>query len=154
LLPNIAARGKFSLVRTTSTSTGTPPRGRLVCAAVHDGGEDANGKTTGYPPNFGSILAAPRIGRIARIYLAGADRWVTASADFGIRRRLVGQGVRSFMLSCAETGEVSIGTQAARRPTPRGEDRRGMLRELDALRRARETELANWDGVYRRYIPC
>lgn len=64
LLPKLAGRSdRFSVVRTNvNFNGGHRPAGSigLSGAIANDGGEDANGKTTGYPPSFGAILARHR----------------------------------------------------------------------------------------------
>ena len=64
LLPKLAARSdRFSLVRTNTSFTGSHrPAGSigLTGSVATDGGEDAKGSPSGYPPNFGSILARHR----------------------------------------------------------------------------------------------
>ena len=159
LLPNVAARNhKFSLVRTNiNFNGGHRPAGSigLTGAVANDGGEDANGKTTGYPPNFGSILARHRgPGALPGfISLARGPVGDGVGPILGYGGGSWGKAYDPFMLHCAETGEVSIPElKLLDGLTPaRLEDRRTMLRELDALRRrADESDLANWDGVYQR----
>ncbi len=159
LLPQIAARNdKFSLVRTNvNFNGGHRPAGSigLTGAVANDGGEDANGKTTGYPPNFGSILARHRgPGALPGfISLARGPVGDGVGPILGYGGGSWGKAYDPFMLHCAETGAVSIPElKLLDGLTPsRLEDRRAMLRELDALRRrADQTELDNWDGVYGR----
>ena len=89
LLPRLARRSdRFSLVRTNiNFNGGHRPAGSIgLCGAIaNDGGEDANGRTTGYPPSFGAILAD-----IAAHSLSPASsrwpaaRWETESAPFSV----------------------------------------------------------------------
>jgi len=159
LLPNVAARShKFSLVRTNvNFNGGHRPAGSigLTGAIANDGGEDANGKPTGYPPNFGSILARHRgAGDLPGfISLARGPVGDGVGPILGYGGGSWGKGWDPFMLHCSEMGEVSIPElKLLDGLTPaRLEDRRTVLRELDALRRKEEgDQLSQWDGVYQR----
>jgi len=159
LLPNVASRShKFSLVRTNvNFNGGHRPAGSigLTGAIANDGGEDANGKPTGYPPNFGSILARHRgAGDLPGfISLARGPVGDGVGPILGYGGGSWGKAWDPFMLHCSEMGEVSIPElKLLDGLTPaRLEDRRTVLRELDALRRKEEgDQLSQWDGVYQR----
>lgn len=159
LLPNCAARSnQFSLVRTNiNFNGGHRPAGSIgLCGAVaNDGGEDANGKTTGYPPNFGSILARHRgPGSLPGfISLARGPVGDGVGPILGYGGGSWGKAYDPFMLHCSEAGEVSIPElKLLDGLTPaRLEDRRTILRDLDEFRRRTDQlSLDQWDGAYGR----
>lgn len=158
LLPRLATRSdRFSLVRTNvNFNGGHRPAGSigLTGSVASDGGEDAGGKPGNYPPNFGSILARHRgssdlppfislargpIGDgVGPIYGHGGGQW--------------GRGYDPFMVSCSESGAVSIPElKLADGLTPaRLTDRRAVLQELDRVRRSVDTAAFDqWDNVYK-----
>jgi len=159
LLPKLAARGdRFSVVRTNiNFNGGHRPAGSigLSGAVATDGGEDRNGKPTGYPPNFGSVLARNR----GSAQLPGFISLARGPVGDGVGPILGYGGGRwgkrfdPFMLSCSEAGEVSIPElKLLDGLTPaRLEDRRRMLSELDRVRRGIDPAgVDKWDAVYQK----
>jgi hypothetical protein len=159
LLPKLAERNdRYSLIRTNiNFDGGHRPAGSigLTGAVASDGGEGKGGKTTGYPPNFGSILARHRGpgGLPGFISLARGPVGDGDGRIFGYGGGKWGKRYDPFMLSCNETGEVSIpelklldGLTPARLT-----DRRLVLKELDHIRRRGDTpEFDQWDNVFQR----
>jgi len=159
LLPKLSARSdRFSLVRTNiNYDGGHRPAGSigLTGAVATDGGESGGGATTGYPPNFGSILARTRgAGNLPGfISLARGPVGDGVGPILGYGGGKWGKAHDPFMLSCSPTGDVSIPElKLLDGLTPaRLEDRRSVLEELDRVRRGVEAAPARqWDTVFDR----
>lgn len=159
LLPKMAARShRYSVIRSNiNYNGGHRPAGsiQLTGAVATDGGEDRGGAATGYPPNYGSVLARHR----GAAELPGFISLARGPVGDGVGPILGYGGGKwgkrhdPFMLSCSETGEVSIpGTKLMDGLSPlRLADRRGMLRELDRIRKQVDTaQFDQWDSTYRR----
>ena len=159
LLPKLAERNdRYSLIRTNINFDGNHRQAGsigLTGAVASDGGEGKGGKTTGYPPNFGSILARHRRpgGLPGFISLARGPVGDGVGPILGYGGGKWGKRYDPFMLSCNETGEVSIpelklldGLTPARLA-----DRRLVLKELDHIRRRGDIpEFDQWENVYQR----
>jgi hypothetical protein len=159
LLPKLAQRSNlFSLVRTNvNFNGGHRPAGSigLTGALANDGGEDANGRTTGYPPSFGAILARHRGSQPLPSYISLARGPVGDGVG-----PLLGQGGGSwgkaydpFQLSCSDAGNVSIPELKLLDGLSLGrlEHRRSLLANLDQVRRnAADRESDPWSNAYAR----
>ncbi|REK36852.1 MAG: DUF1501 domain-containing protein [Planctomycetota bacterium] len=159
LLPKLAAGSdQFSVIRTNvNFDGGHRPAGSIALtgAVAPDGGEDRGGKPGQYPPNFGSILARHRgEGELPGfVSLARGPIGDGVGPIFGYGGGKWGKGHDPFMLSCSESGEVSI--PALELPEglspPRLTDRRAVLEALDESRRTLESpESSRWDAIHRR----
>ncbi|MCH7688098.1 MAG: DUF1501 domain-containing protein [Planctomycetes bacterium] len=159
LLPRLAAcSDRFSLIRTNiNFNGGHRPAGSigLTGSVATDGGEDRSGSSTGYPPNFGSILARHRStrGLPGFISLARGPVGDGVGPILGYGGGRWGKRFDPFMVSCSEQGEVSIpqlklldGLSPARLT-----DRKNVLKELDRIRSTVDTsQFDKWDSVYQQ----
>ncbi len=159
LLPKLAERSdRFSLIRTNiNFNGGHRPAGSigLTGAVATDGGEDKAGTETGYPPNFGAIIARHRgSGELPGfVSLARGPVGDGVGPILGYGGGKWGKAHDPFMLSCSERGKVSIpelklldGLNPARLT-----DRRFVLKQLDRLRRTVDSDrFQQWDSTYKR----
>ncbi len=159
LLPEMASLSdRFSVIRTNiNYNGGHRPAGsiQLTGSVASDGGEDRGGSELGYPPNFGSIVARHRGGAELPGFISLARGPVGDGVGpiLGYGGGKWGKGHDPFMLSCNESGAVSIpGTKLLDGLSPmRLSDRRTVLAELDRIRRNVETsKFDQWDGTYQR----
>ena len=143
LLPKLAARSdRFSLVRTNTNFTGSHrPAGSigLTGSVATDGGEDAKGSPSGYPPNFGSILARHReVGDLPGFISVGRNHPGDGNGvSLGYGGGKWGMRHDPFLVSCSKSSQVSLpslelleGLTSARLT-----GRRSLLNELDSDRR-------------------
>jgi len=159
LLPRLAQRSdRFSLVRTNvNFNGGHRPAGSIgLCGALaNDGGEDANGRTTGYPPSFGAVLARHRGPQPLPGFISLARGPVGDGVGplLGFGGGSWGKAHDPFMLSCADDGTVSIPELRLLDGLSIGrlEHRRTLLTELDEVRRSADARNADpWSSVYGR----
>jgi len=159
LLPRLAQRSdRFSLVRTNiNFNGGHRPAGSIgLCGAIaNDGGEDANGRTTGYPPSFGAILARHRGPQPLPGFVSLARGPVGDGVGplLGYGGGSWGKAYDPFMVSCSDTGSVSIPELKLLDGLSIGrlEHRRTLLTELDQVRRRAEArESTQWTNAYGR----
>jgi hypothetical protein len=157
LLPKLAARSdRFSVVRTNvNFNGGHRPAGSigLTGAIANDGGEDANGKTTGYPPSFGAILARHRGARPLPGFISLAQGPIGDGVGplLGAGGGAWGKAYDPFMLSCSDKGAVSIPELRLLDGLSLGrlEHRRTLLEGLDRIRRRADARQNNlWDVSY------
>jgi hypothetical protein len=159
LLPKLAERSdRFSLVRTNvNFNGGHRPAGSigLTGAVASDGGEDANGRRTGYPPSFGAIVARHRGPQPLPGFISLARGPVGDGVGplFGQGGGSWGKAYDPFLLSCSDGGLVSVPELKLLDGLSIGrlEHRRTLLGELDQVRRqaeARESDL--WSNAYGR----
>jgi hypothetical protein len=152
LLPKLAARShRFSLVRTNVNHHG----GHREAGSIGLTGIDRAVGDEDYPPNFGSILARhrPQGGLPSFISLARGPIGDGVGPVQGYGGGVWGKAYDPFMVSCSETGEVSIpslnlldGLSANRLG-----DRRLLLGEFDHLRRRVDSSnLLEWDHAFER----
>jgi len=159
LLPQMAARSdKYSVIRSNiNYNGGHRPAGsiQLTGTEATDGGEDRGGSELGYSPNFGSVIARHRgSGELPGfVSLARGPVGDGVGPILGYGGGRWGKGHDPFMLSCNESGAVSIpGTKLLDGLTPmRLADRRSVLEELDQIRRKVDAaKFEQWDATYRR----
>jgi hypothetical protein len=159
LLPKLAERSdRFSLIRTNiNYNGGHRPAGSigLTGAVATDGGEDKKGSPTGYPPNFGSIVARHRgVGDLPGFISLGRNHPGDGNGiSLGYGGGKWGKLYDPFLVSCAETGKVSLpGMKLLDGLTPaRLTDRRGVLEELDRARRRLDSpKFQQWDNLYQQ----
>lgn len=159
LLPRLAARSnRFSVVRSNiNYNGGHRPAGSIAwtCAKASDGGEDGNGKPSGYPPNLGSIVARSRGARELPPFISLARGPVGDGVGpcLGYGGGAWGSRYDPFMVECSKMGQVSIPElRLLEGLSPlRLDDRRHLLGHLDEARRALDrSELEQWDGVHQR----
>ena len=163
LLPRLAQRSdRFSLVRTNiNFNGGHRPAGSIgLCGAIaNDGGEDANGRTTGYPPSFGAILAQHRGPQPLPGFVSLARGPVGDGVGplLGYGGGSWGKAYDPFMVSCSDTGSVSIPELKLLDGLSIGrlEHRRTLLTELDQVRRRAEArESAQWTSTMAARTTC
>jgi hypothetical protein len=159
LLPKLAAcSDRFSLIRTNiNFNGGHRPAGSigLTGSPATDGGEDRGGGSTGYPPNFGSVLARHRStrGLPGFISLAKGPVGDGVGPILGYGGGRWGKRFDPFMVSCSDQGDVSIpklkllvGLSPARLT-----DRKNVLKELDRIRSTVDTsQFDKWDFDYQQ----
>src|SRR5579862_1317428 len=151
LLPKLAQRSdRFSLVRTNiNFNGGHRPAGSIGLTGViaNDGGEDANGRTTGYPPSFGAILARHRGLQPLPGYISLARGPVGDGVGplLGQGGGAWGKAYDPFLVSCSDAGEVSIPELKLLDGLSLGrlEHRRSLLGDLDRVRRQAEARLSD-----------
>jgi len=159
LLPRLASDSeRFSLIRTNiNYNGGHRPAGSigLTGAVATDGGEDVGGVASSYPPNFGSVLARHRgAGDLPGfISLARGPVGDGVGPILGYGGGRWGKGYDPFMLSCSESGNVSIpDLKLLDGLTPaRLSDRQTVLSKLDRARRQIDTKpYRQWESLYQR----
>lgn len=159
LLPRLAAQSdRFSLVRTNiNYNGGHRPAGSIAwtCGKANDGGEDGNGKPSGYPPHLGSIVARSRgVQQLPSfVSLARGPVGDGVGPCLGYGGGVWGPRYDPFMVECSRAGQVSIPElKLLEGLSPlRLDDRRSLLVHLDEVRRKlSRAELEQWDGVHQR----
>jgi hypothetical protein len=159
LLPKLARRSdRFSLIRTNiNFNGGHRPAGSigLTGAVASDGGEDANGRRTGYPPSFGAIVARHRGPQPLPGFISLARGPVGDGVGplFGQGGGSWGKAYDPFLLSCSDAGQVSVPELKLLNGLSIGrlEHRRTLLGELDQVRRQAEArESDQWSNAYGR----
>lgn len=161
LLPKLAERSdRYSVIRTNvNFNGGHRPAGSIAMTGTvaTDGGEDRNGKPTGYGPHMGAVLARHRSSK----GLPGFVSLATGPIGDGVGPNIGQGGGRwgkahdPFMLSCSPGGTVSIpalklldGLSPARLS-----DRKTMLRELDRARRGIDSSpMQTWNSTYNKAL--
>lgn len=159
LLPALAARShRFSVVRTNiNYNGGHRPAGSIAwtCGRASDGGEDGNGKPSGYPPHIGSIVARSRGTRELPSFISLARGPVGdgVGPSLGYGGGTWGSRYDPFMVACTKTGQVSIPElKLLEGLSPlRLDDRSSLLAGLDKVRRTiDQAHLEEWDAVHQR----
>ncbi len=161
LLPRLAASSdRFSVVRTNiNYNGGHRPAGSIAwtCGRASDGGEDGNGKPTGYPPHLGSIIARSRgsSGLPAFMSLSRGPVGDGVGPCLGFGGGVWGSRYDPFMVDCSKQGQVSISElKLLDGLTPaRLDDRQRVLGELNRVRRGLDqTQLDQWDGLHQKAL--
>lgn len=159
LLPRLATRSdRFSVVRTNiNYNGGHRPAGSIAwtCGKANDGGEDGNGKPSGYPPNLGSIVARSRGTQELPSFISLARGPVGDGVGpcLGYGGGTWGPRYDPFMVECTKEGVASIPElKLLEGLSPlRLDDRRSLLAGLDQVRRSLDqVHLDEWDGVHQR----
>lgn len=161
LLPKLAQRSdRYSVVRTNvNFNGGHRPAGSIAMTGTvaNDGGEDRNGKSTGYGPHMGAVLAKHRRSK----GLPGFISLATGPVGDGVGPNIGQGGGRwgkahdPFMLSCSPRGKVSIPALKLLDGLSPGRlaDRKIMLRELDRVRRGIDSSpIQTWDSTYNKAL--
>ncbi len=161
LLPRLAASSdRFSVVRTNiNYNGGHRPAGSIAwtCGRASDGGEDGNGKPSGYPPHLGSIVARSRgsSGLPAFMSLARGPVGDGVGPSLGYGGGAWGSRYDPFMVDCSKQGQVSIPElKLLDGLTPaRLDDRQRVLGELNRVRRGLDqAQLDQWDGLHQKAL--
>jgi hypothetical protein len=159
LLPRLAAcSDQFSVVRSNiNYDGGHRPAGSIAwtCGKANDGGENGNGKPSGYPPNIGSIVARSGGARDLPSFISLARGPVGDGVGpcLGYGGGAWGPRYDPFMMDCSKNGEVSIPELKLLDGLTPGRlgDRSRLLGELNSLRRGLDqTRLEQWDGQQRK----
>jgi hypothetical protein len=159
LLPRLAERAdRLSVVRTNiNYDGGHRPAGSIAwtCGRASDGGENGNGKPSGYPPHIGSIVSRGREqGDLPSfISLARGPVGDGVGPCLGYGGGVWGPRYDPFIVECSKQGHVSIpDLKLLDELTPaRLADRRHLLSELDAIRRQLDqVQLDRWNGLHQQ----
>jgi hypothetical protein len=159
LLPRLAERSdRFSVVHSNiNYDGGHRPAGSIAwtCGKASDGGENGNGKSSGYPPNIGSIVSRTRgPGDLPSfVSLARGPVGDGVGPCLGYGGGAWGPRYDPFMVECSKVGDVSIpDLKLLDELTPmRLTDRRHLLGELDSARRQLDrVRMDQWSGLHQQ----